>query len=568
MDLPPLYRPAFFDTLRKGYDRRTFLADLSAGALVGVVALPLSLALAIASGVRPEQGLWTAVIAGALISLFGGSKVQIGGPAGAFVGLCAAGVNQFGFAGLALATMMAGAMVIGLGLMRLGTAISFIPTPVVIGFTSGIALILASTQLGSALGIADPTTPMEHLHERLTYLVHNLGNAHLAPMLICTGVIGVILWLRRSHPRLPGGLIAIVVATLAVWLGGCEGSESGQVATIATRFPDLASQGGLPMFSWPSLSWFTPKGIDDPDFHWLTYIASLSNLALAIGLLGAIESLLSAVVADGMSGNRHDANSELIGQGIANLISPLFGCLPASGVIARTSTNVRAGAKTPVAGLVHAGVVLLMLVALAPLVIHVPLAALAGVLLVVCWYMAELRHWPHLLRAGRGDAILLPIAFFGTAFVGLTQAILVGTTLAMFVFVKRMSEATSIEKASPKDVISNEEIPPGVQIYTVRGPFFFGAATLLRDLEPGRERVRFTILRIANVPFIDATAAFGLRELVATCRAQGGELLVADIHTRPLADLERHGVLELIGEDHVFADADSALRWVRSQPAS
>jgi len=568
MATPPLYRPALLTALRGGYSRTDLLADLGAGALVGVVALPLSIALAIASGVRPEQGLWTAVIGGLLISLLGGSRVQIGGPAGAFVGLCAAAINQFGFPGLALATLMAGLMTVFLGLARLGTVISFIPVPVVIGFTSGIALILASTQLGPALGIPDPEVPIEHLHERLTWIGTHFSAVHVQPVLLCVGAIAIILGLRRLGPRIPGGLIAVAVAAVVVHLLGIEGSGPDQVATIATRFPQLAD--GLPAFSWPTLAWFAPDpqylerlAAHGKTFSWLTYLTSLSEVALAFALLGAIESLLSAVVADGMTGHRHDSNSELIGQGVANLIGPFFGCLPATGVIARTATNVRAGARTPVAGIVHALIVLTMLLVLAPLVVHIPLAALAGVLLVVCWSMAEIRHWPHILRASRGDAFLLPLAFGLTAFIGLAQAILIGTVLAMFVFVRRMAEATHIERHSSEtsSTMLAMTLPAGVVVYDIRGPFFFGAATLLRDLDgESGPRAQAMILRLGNVPFIDATAGFALRELVATLRKHGGHLLLSDIHTRPVMDLERLGMTEVIGAEQIHGTLESAVR--------
>jgi SulP family sulfate permease len=287
----------------------------------------------------------------------------------------------------------------------------------------------------------------------------------------------------------------------------------------------------------------------------------LSALALALALLGSIESLLSAVVSDGMSGFRHDSSSELIGQGIANLVTPFFQGMPATGVIARTSTNVRAGARSPIAGVVHSLTVLIIMLVAGPLVVHVPLAALAGVLLVVCWYMAELRHWPHILKAGRSDAALLPIAFLLTAFIGLVQAILVGVVLAMFFFVKRMSDTAQVEKYSSQDLTEKlQPIPKGVEVYEVRGPFFFGAATMIRDLDSNAgEHARIMILRLRLVPFIDTTAAFSLRELHASLKYRGGRLLVSDVHTRALHDLERHGIVELIGVDSVHHDLASAL---------
>jgi len=551
------YRPAIM-ALADGYSRQDLLADLGAGLLVGVVALPLSMALAIASGCKPEQGLWTSIIAGLLISVLGGSRVQIGGPAGAFVGLCAAGVNQFGYGGLALATVMAGALILFMGAARLGKAISYVPTPVVIGFTTGIALILLSTQVGPALGVADPEKPLDHLADRVTYLVGHLraGEFSWRAAACCAATVAMIQLFRHLSSSLPGALFALVLVGTASWALGWQGAGPGQIATILTRYGDIPH--GLPAPALPGLG--LPP---DWQLHDLMQrIKDLSSLALAIALLGSIESLLSAVVADGMSGYRHDSNAELVGQGIANLVVPFFQGMPATGVIARTSTNVRAGARTPVAGVVHALTVLAIMLIAGPLVVHIPLAALAGVLLVVCWHMAELRHWPHILKAGRGDAALLPIAFLLTAFIGLTEAILTGVVLSMFFFVKRMSDAAQVEKYGAEDhSLALPPVPAGVEVYEVRGPFFFGAATLIRDLDrSSRQETRVMVLRLRLVPFIDATAAFSLRELDASLRARGGRLLISDIHTRALHDLERNGIASLVGQDALHGDLAGALQ--------
>ncbi len=567
-----LYRPALLQSLKSGYSRGDFAADLWAGLLVGVVALPLSMALAIASGCTPAQGLWTAIVGGLLISLLGGSRVQIGGPAGAFVGLCAVAVNQFGYAGLALATMMAGAFMLFLGLARLGKAVSYIPTPVVIGFTTGIALILFSTQVGPALGIGDPVKPVEHLHERLSYLVMHAAEWNWRALVCCALTVALIVLVRRLSPKLPGALIAIVAVALLAHLLDWEAAQSlsgsedhTRIATIVSRYGDIPSS--LPMPAFPGL------GLGE---QWTAHdlfvrLKDLSSLALALALLGSIESLLSAVVSDGMTGHRHDSNSELIGQGVANLISPLFQGMPVTGVIARTSTNVRAGARTPIAGIIHAVTVLLIMLLAAPLVGHIPLAALAGVLLVVCWHMAELRHWPHILKAGRGDAFLLPIAFVLTAFIGVTEAILVGVTLGMFFFVKRMADATEVERLASSDSLGSglPVIPAGVEVYSVRGPFFFGAATLIRDLDSGTQGQATTlILRLEGVPFIDATAAFSLRELAATLRRRGGRLLLSEVTPRVRADLARHHLLQDLGTDAVFTRLELALATLPTPPVA
>ena len=558
--VPTLFRPALLRSLRAGYTRKDLLADIFAGLLVGVVALPLSMGLAIASGATPEQGLYVAIIGGLLISIFGGSRVQVGGPAGAFVGLCAAAAAGpgIGLFGLSVATFIAGGMILLMGLMRLGSAITFIPVPVVIGFTTGIAITIASTQLAPMLGLAAGS--QEHVTERIRVVWSGREAASWLPLAACAATMAIILGLRRWKPLLPGAIIAVTVVTVVSVALGLEGAGPDHLATIGA-IPSTPPLPHLPgMYDgqgWSFAAWWAR--LTDPAMDW----QRIMTLAGTIALLGSIESLLSAVVADGMCGDRHDSNTELIGQGIANLVVPFFGVLPATGVIARTSTNIRAGARSPVAGIVHALVVLLILVALAPLVKHIPNACLAGVLLVVCWYMAELRHWPHILRAGRSDAFLLPLAAGLTVFAGLPIAVFTGVVLAMFFFVRRMSEATQIERHAADSGAESErapELPPGVEVYDVRGPFFFGAATLIRDIDSQMGRApRALILRLRNVPFIDTTAAFSLRELQASCRKRGAQLLLSDCHTRPLADLERHGLLAEVGEDQVFGSYEGAL---------
>jgi len=557
-----LYRPALLRCLRAGYTRQDLVADVLAGLLVGVVALPLSIGLAIASGAQPAQGLYTAIIGGALVSLLGGSRVQIGGPAGAFVGLCAAGVAQFGYGGVALATMMAGALMLFLGMMRLGKAITFIPIPVVIGFTTGIAVIIASTQIAPMLGLPDKS--FAHVQDRIHWLWDHRAQASWIPLVFCLGTLATILALKRWKPTLPGALIAVIAAAASSLGLGLE--SNGSLATIGTAFGGIPH--GLPAPHLPNIGLPADWGLGDL----MRRIQELSGLALAIALLGSIESLLSAVVADGMSGDRHDSNSELIGQGVANMVVPFFAGLPVTGVIARTSTNIRAGGRTPIAGLVHAAAILVIMLAAAPLVIHIPMAALAGVLLAVCWGMAELRHWPHILRAGRSDAFLLPVAFGLTVLVDLTWAVTIGVLLAMLFFVKRMSDSVQIDRRSADSGAAEErasDLPPGIEVYDVRGPFFFGAATLIRDID-GRMSANPTalVLRLRNVPFIDATAAFSLRELHASCQKRGTRLVLSDCHTRPLADLDRHGLLSLVGEDLVFGSYEGAIAWCATAAAA
>ncbi len=556
--LPKWFRPALSDALTVGYTRRIALDDLCAGLLVGVIALPLSMGLAIASGVKPEQGLYTAIVGGLIVSIMGGSRFQIAGPAGAFVGLCASGVNEFGYDGLAVATLMAGVLMLVMGFARLGKAITYIPIPVVIGFTTGISLIIASTQLAPALGIVEPDIPISHFHERIAFIVHSLHARGIdgKEPLICAATILILVALRRWAPKAPGALAAVVVVgTASYWL-------APDSQTILSRFHGLGNS--LPMPHLPMKLFADAHSAGDV----LDRFIALSPLALGIALLGSIESLLSAVVADGLTGDRHHSNTELVAQGTANIASACFLGLPVTGVIARTSTNIRAGARTPVAGIVHAITVLAIMLFAAPLVVHLPLACLAGVLLTVCWFMAEIRHWPHILRAGRSDAFLLPLAFVLTVGLDLKWAVIIGVLLSMFFFVRRMTEVIHIDR-QPLD---KETTPAGLEdvaVYEVNGPFFFGAATLIRDLDDvSAGKSRALVLRLRRVPFIDATAAFALRELVLSCRKRGALFKLCDVHTGPIDDLRRHGLLALVGETHVHADLESALASLAAATAS
>ena len=394
MTLAPWFKPAITCSLKAGYGRSDFFADLAAGLLVGVVALPLSMGLAIASGVSPEQGLYTAIIGGVIVSLLGGSRVQVAGPAGAFVGICAAAVITHGYLGLALATLMAGVMLLAFGALRLGKYIGYIPYPVVIGFTTGIALIIASTQIDSALGITDPTPAIPDFIGRVAYVFRHASQIHLGSIAVAVGTLAIIVGLRKFSLKIPGALIAVLLGTLIVTLVGVPESS---IPTIGTKFKEISAQFRLT--DWSSAL---------PDRSaWLHKAWDVLPLAFGIGLLVGIESLLCAVVADGMTGDRHDSDTELAAQGVANIASACFMGLPVTGVIARTSTNARAGAKSPISGLIHAATVLAILLILAPLVKLIPLASLAGVLLSVCWYMAELPLWPRLFRAGGSDMVLL-----------------------------------------------------------------------------------------------------------------------------------------------------------------
>ncbi|MEI7714138.1 MAG: SulP family inorganic anion transporter, partial [Rhodospirillales bacterium] len=440
MTLAPWFKPAITRSLKAGYGRSDFFADLAAGLLVGVVALPLSMGLAIASGVSPEQGLYTAIIGGVIVSLLGGSRVQVAGPAGAFVGICAAAVITHSYLGLALATLMAGVMLLAFGALRLGKYIGYIPYPVVIGFTTGIALIIASTQIDSALGITDPTPAIPDFIGRVAYVFRHASQIHLGSIAVAVGTLAIIVGLRKFSLKIPGALIAVLLGTLIVTLVGVPESS---IPTIGTKFKEISAQFRLT--DWSSAL---------PDRSaWLHKAWDVLPLAFGIGLLVGIESLLCAVVADGMTGDRHDSDTELAAQGVANIASACFMGLPVTGVIARTSTNARAGAKSPISGLIHAATVLAILLILAPLVKLIPLASLAGVLLSVCWYMAELPLWPRLFRAGGSDMVLLVLACLITVFVDLIWAVGLGVIVAFIFLLIRKSSHPEKEEPETIDVV-------------------------------------------------------------------------------------------------------------------
>lgn len=546
------FRPALLRTLRSGYRLGDLYSDCSAGILVGVVALPLAIAFAVASGAQPAQGFATAIVAGTLISLLGGSRVQIGGPTGAFVGLCATVVASHGYDGLALATLMAGVLLVFMGLLRLGKAIAFIPAPVVVGFTSGIAVTIASTQLRDAIGLREwPLDNPAHVADRVWAVLQYLGSWSPLALALCLGTVVGIVFLRRISPRLPAALLVLTLfGALAWWL-------HLDVATIGTRYPVIPAGLPLPRLPQPQEggTWSLPLLLDR--------LRELSGPALAIAVLAGIESLLSAMVADSMAKDRHDANTELIAQGIANLSSPLFGGLPATGAIARTATNIRAGARTPIAGLIHAATLLAISLLAAPLVAAIPMACLAGVLLVVAWGMSEFHRWPQLLRLGRSDALLLPLSFLLTVFVDVTVAVEVGVLLGMFFFVKRMIDVTQARKVTQDHTgtWAQSRQDPDIEIFEVEGPFFFGTATMLRDLlhELHAQPPHVLILRVRHVPFIDATAIASLRELLDDCRAQGVILLLADVRPAVSKVLKRSGLTEAIGPDRLHLQLAAAL---------
>jgi SulP family sulfate permease len=547
-----MFVPQSIACLRE-YSRSTLAADLVAGLVVGVVALPLAMAFAIASGLPPERGLFTAIIAGFLISALGGSKVQVGGPTGAFVVIVYGIVAQHGYGGLVLATLMAGVMLIIMGVSRLGAAVKFIPYPVTAGFTAGIAAVIFSSQLNDLFGFGIQRLPPDCFGKWAEY-ARRLDTIHWPTVLMSAMCLAILLIWPKITRRIPASLVAMLAATLAnmVMAPGIE--------TIGSRF------GGIPrMLPKPVLPEFSFGQVHD-----------LIGPAVTIAILAAIESLLSAVVADGMTGGRHKPNMELVAQGVANLFSPIFGGIPATGAIARTATNVKAGAKTPVAGMTHALVLLAIMIVFAPLAAYIPLCALASVLVVVSYHMAELHAFAALLRAPRSDAAVLLTTFALTVVFDLTVAVEVGLVMASFLFIKRMADVTNVvvvtrelsDTNAPPDAdpnaISSRRVPAGVEVYEVTGPFFFGVADKVKDVlrnVAGKSKV--FILRMRYVPAMDATGIYALMDLRRKCQREGSTLVIAEIHAQPLFALDRSGHYAEFGRENVTAHIDDALNRAR-----
>ena len=545
--------PKLFTTLR-GYTRGQFAADLTAGVIVGIVALPLAIAFAIASGVNPERGLYTAIIAGFLVSALGGSRVQIGGPTGAFVVIVYTIVQQYGYAGLAAATTMAGVILIAFGLAGLGGAIKFIPHPVTIGFTSGIALIIFSSQVRDFLGLRMGTTPAPFVEKWQAFGTH-LDSVNPWALLVSGATVAIIVGWPYVNRRIPSPFVALFASTALVQLLHLP------VETIGSRFGVI--NAALPAPSLPAFAFGDIPGLLGPAF--------------TIALLGAVESLLSAVVSDGMIGGRHRSNMELVAQGVANIASPLFGGIPATGAIARTATNVKNGGRTPVAGIIHAVTLLLITLFFGRLAGLVPLAALAGILVVVAYHMSEWRTFQAELRAPKSDVAVLLATFLLTVLVDLTVAIEVGMVLAAFLFMRRMAEVTNIsvlthEFQDPADdfesdpnAVRRRVVPPGVEVYEISGPFFFGAAETFRErLREIAGRPRVLILRMRHVPAIDSTGLHVLRDLVRRGRHEGTLVVLSDVHSQPVVAMERAGLYDELGEDNILGNIDDALNRART----
>jgi SulP family sulfate permease len=542
-----MFRPKLLTVLEEGYGWADLRSDAIAGLTVAIVALPLAMALAIASGTTPEKGLYTAIIAGFLISALGGSRVQIGGPTAAFVPVVFVVIQKFGFDGLILCTLMAGVMLVAAGLLRLGTLMKYMPQPVITGFTAGIAVSIFSSQVKDLLGLRMGTVPADFLPRWTAYAQHV---ASTQPAAVAIAVIGLVLigGLRHWRPGWPGFLIALVACTA---LGA---GLALPVETIGSRFGGLSST--LPHLAVPHIP--------------LNRFFELLPSAFTIAFLAGVESLLSAVVADGMTGGRHRSNAELVAQGVANLGSALFGGLPATGAIARTATNIRAGGHTPIAGIMHAAFLLLFMLLLAPLMRYVPLAALAAVLLVVAWNMSEYQHFRHTLSAPKGDRLVLLLTFFLTVFIDLTVAIEVGLVVASFVFMFRMADVVEVTSGvklldpdngeTAEGLAQRAQLPADVEAFQISGPLFFGAASRLDNvLDQFRKAPKVFILRMRLVPIIDASGVHALRMLLQRCRKRGIVLVVSGLQSQPLRVVQQMHLTPQEGALHFVPDFGSAV---------
>jgi SulP family sulfate permease len=541
-----ILKPKLFTTL-KDYSRKQFTSDLTAGVIVGIVALPLAIAFGIASGVTPEKGIITAIIAGFVISFFGGSRVQIGGPTGAFIIIVYGIIQQYGTTGLAIATIMAGIILVIMGLVKFGSLIKFIPYPVVVGFTSGIALLIFSTQIKDFFGLQLDKVPAEFHEKWLSYFgtfstvnFNVLGIAALALLIM-------IFWPKVTH-RIPGSLIAIIVTTVAVIIFKLP------VDTIGSRFGEIPS-------NLPSLNSYE---VD------LSVIRNLIGPATVIAILAAIESLLSAVVADGMIGGKHRSNMELVAQGLANIIVPFFGGIPATGAIARTATNIKNGGRTPVAGIIHSITLLLIMLLFGSYAKLIPMATLAAILIIVAYNMSEWRAFRSLLKAPKSDIVVLLTTFFLTVVFDLTIAIEIGMVLSVLLFMKRMSEVSNVniitreledqdEQPDP-NAVQKKQIPEGVEVFEINGPFFFGAAKKFKDQMTIVEKPpKVRIIRMRNVPAIDATGLQTLKDFYKDALKHKTHLILSGVHTQPMYAMTQAGILDLYGEENIHGNIDDAL---------
>ncbi|MFA7228909.1 MAG: sulfate permease [Melioribacteraceae bacterium] len=546
----PVLKPKLFTTL-KNYTKEQFISDATAGVIVGIVALPLAIAFGIASGVTPEKGIITAIIAGFIISVFGGSRVQIGGPTGAFIIIVYGIVQNYGTTGLAIATIMAGIILVIMGLVKFGSLIKFIPYPVVVGFTSGIALLIFSTQIKDFFGLQMQKVPSEFHEKWIAYFgAFNSTNYYvLGIAMLALGIM--IFWPKITH-RIPGSLIAIIVTTVIVLIFKLP------VDTIGSKFGEIPSN--IPMPSSFVIN--------------LTVIKNLIGPATVIALLAAIESLLSAVVADGMIGGKHRSNMELIAQGLANIIAPIFGGIPATGAIARTATNIKNGGRTPVAGIIHAITLLLIMLFFGSYAKLIPMATLAAILMIVAYNMSEWHSFKSLLKSPKSDVAVLLTTFFLTVLFDLTIAIEIGMVLAVLLFMKRMAEVSNVsvitreledeEEMPDPNAIDKKQIPVGVEVFEINGPFFFGAAKKFKDeMLEIEEPPKVRIIRMRNVPAVDATGLQTLKDFYNDAKKQKTHMILSGVHTQPLYAMTQAGLFDLYGEENIFGNIDDALDHAR-----
>lgn len=547
MKIPAAFTPKLLTVLREGYTKQQFVHDFTAGVIVAAVAIPLAIAFGIASGVTPEKGLITAIVAGFVGSALGGSRVQISGPTGAFVVVIFGVVSKFGVAGLTIATVVAGALVIVMGFVKMGGVIKFIPAPVITGFTSGIAVIIFSTQIKDLIGLKMAQVPSEFVEKWGAYIGH-LSSINLYAAGVAVVTLLIVVYGPKLTTKVPSPLIALLVTTTVVQLAGIH------VETIGSKFGEIA--GSLPTPVVPELTY--------------TAIKELIPSIITIAILIAVESLLSAVVADGMMGTKHRSNMELVAQGSANIFSGLFGGIPATGAIARTATNIKSGGLTPVAGIIHALMVLLVLIALGSYASMIPMATLAGLLVVVAYNMSEWRTFRSMLKAPKSDIAILISTFLLTVLVDLTIAIEYGMILAAFLFMHRMATVTNISIITNelKDDESPDEasvmLPKGVQMFEINGPFFFGAAE--KFSETIREIGKYPnvlIVRMRNVPAIDATGIHALQDIHKKLSAKGSTLILADIHSQPYIASENAGLLAALGEANIHGNLSGAIERAR-----
>ena len=546
------FAPRLLKDLRR-YNKEKFAADTMAGLIVGIVALPLAIAFGIASGVSPEKGIITAIVAGFIISALGGSRVQIGGPTGAFIVIIYGIIQQFGLSGLMVATMLAGVFLILLGVFRLGTIIKFIPYPIVVGFTSGIAVTIFTTQIKDLFGLEIGEMPADFISKWGVYFSH-FHTVTWPSTLVGILSIAIIALTPKVSKKIPGSLIAIVVMTLAVYLLK-EFAGISSIKTIGDFYPNIKAQ--IPALTMPDITWEQVK--------------LLFPTAMTIAVLGAIESLLSATVADGVTGDRHDSNQELIGQGIANVCTPLFGGIPATGAIARTMTNINNGGRTPVSGIIHAAVLLLIFLVLMPLAAYIPMACLAGVLIIVSYNMSGWRTFRELMKNPKSDITVLIITFLLTVIFDLTIAIEVGLVIACLLFMRRMAETTQvkliadeIDPAEEIDVQLHEEehliIPRGVEVYEINGPYFFGIANKFEDLMAGMaNHPKVRIIRMRRVPFIDSTGIHNLQTLCAMSRREGTEIVLSGVQEKVYEVLDHAGLCDELGKENICPNINVAL---------